>query len=93
MTAQPYRFGASVAREPVLHELPPLRFPNQLITVHLSLRLDSDGAWRARLLFLEPGADTRETAEIFCAPSEAELWEAVRCLPEHHLRALYLSLA
>ena len=94
MTAQPYRFGAPVARDPVLHELPPLRFPNnQLITVHLSLRLDGDGAWRARLLFLEPGADTRETVEIFCAPSEAELWEAVRTLPEHHLRALYLSLA
>ena len=93
MTAQPYRFGAPVARDPVIHELPPLRFPNQLIAIHLSLRLDGDGAWRARLLFLEPGGEPRETAEIFCAPSEAELWEAVRTLPEHHRRALYLSLA
>lgn len=93
MTARPYRFGAPVAQDPVVHELSPLRFPNHLITIQLRLRCDDDGAWRARLLFLDAAGDTRETAEIFCAPSEAELWEAVRTLPEHHLRALYLSLA
>jgi hypothetical protein len=48
--------------------------------------------WRARLLFLEPDGELRETVEIFCAPSEPELWEAVRTLPGHHLRALYQSL-
>ena len=93
MTARPYRFGAPAAREPVVHELPPLRFPDRLIAVNLSFRCDEEGAWRARLLFLEPDGGMRETAEIFCAPSEAELWEAVRTLPGHHLRALYQSLA
>ena len=93
MTAQPHRLGAPVARDPVVHELPPLRLPDQLIAIHLSLRRDDDGAWRARLCFIEPDGEHRETAEIFCAPSEAELWEAVRSLPEHHRRALYLSLA
>jgi hypothetical protein len=93
MTARPYRFGAPAAREPALHELPPLRFPDRLIAVHLCLRCDDEGAWRARLLFLEPDGGRRETAEIFCAPSEPELWEAVGTLPGHHLRALYQSLA
>ena len=92
MTARPYRVGAPPVREPVLHELPPLRTPDQLIAVHLSLRCDDLGAWRARLLFTEFTGDTRETAEIFCAPSESELWEAVHTLPGHHLRALYQSL-
>ena len=93
MTARPYRFGAPVARDPVLHELPPLRFPDQLITIQLWLRCDDEGAWRARLLFVDAAGQSRETAEIFCAPSEAELWDAVRTLPQHHLRALYQSLA
>lgn len=93
MTARPYRFGAPVAREPVLHEHPPLRFPDRLIVIHLSLRCDDEGMWRGRLLFTEPEGGTRETAEIFCSPSEAEFWEAVRTLPSYQLRALYLSLA
>ena len=93
MTARPYRVSPPAAREPILHELPPLRFPDQSITVHLSLRCDGEGAWRARLLFLAADGGSRETAEIFCAPSETELWEAVRTLPGHHLRALYQSLA
>jgi hypothetical protein len=45
------------------------------------------------LRFIDPELVARETAEIFCAESEPELWESVRSLPEHHLRALYLSLA
>ena len=93
MTARPYRVGAPVAREPVLHELPPLRTPDKFIAVHLSLRCDDTGSWRARLRFTEITGETRETAEIFCAPSESELWEAVHTLPGHHLRALYFSLA
>jgi hypothetical protein len=35
----------------------------------------------------------RDTAEIFCGASEAELWQSVNGLQDHHLRALYLSLA
>jgi hypothetical protein len=92
MTARPHRFTAPVARDPVLHELPPLHLPDQQITLHLSVRRDDDGDWRARLLFVEPGG-TRETAEIFRGASEAELWQSVRGLHDHHLRALYLSLA
>ena len=93
MTAQPHRSTAPAPRDPVVHELPPLRLTSQQIAVQLSVRRDDDGDWRARLLFVEPGAPTRETADIFRATSEAELWQSVRGLPDHHLRALYLSLA
>jgi hypothetical protein len=92
MTAQPYRFGPAAPREPVVHELPTLRLPDQVISIHLTVRRDDDGIWRARLRFIDPGLVARETAEIFCGGSEPELWDSVRSLPEHHLRALYLSL-
>jgi hypothetical protein len=92
MTAQPYRPTAPLFRDPVLHELPPLRLSDQSITIHLSVRRDDDGAWRARLRFINPQLRAHDTAEIFCAGSEAELWQSVRSLHEHHLRALYLSL-
>lgn len=91
--AYPYRFTAPADGEPVLHELPPLRLPEHEITLHLRVRQDGDGGWRAGLLFVEADAPTRETAEIFVAASETELWQAVDALSEHHLRALYLSLA
>ena len=94
MTAQPYRYGAAAAaRDPVVHELSPLHLSDQLIAIHLTVRRDDDGTWRARLRFIDPELVARETAVIFCAGSEPELWESVRSLPEHHLRALYLSLA
>jgi len=73
--------------------LPPLRLPDRPIAIHLTVRREEDGTWRAKLRFVDPDFMARETVEIFCAPSEAELWESVRSLPEHHLRALYLSLA
>jgi hypothetical protein len=92
MTAQPYRFGSGATRDPVVHELSPLRLSDQLIAIHLTVRRDDDGTWRARLRFINHDLVARETAEIFCAGSEPELWESVRSLPEHHLRALYLSL-
>jgi len=92
MTAQPYRSGPIAVRDPVVHELPPLRLSDQLIAIHLTVRRDDDGTWRARLRFIDPELVARETAEIFCRGSEPELWESVRSLPEHHLRALYLSL-
>ena len=93
MTAQPQRFGPQAPRDPVVHELPPLRLPDRPIAIHLTVRREEDGTWRAKLRFVDPDFGARETVEIFCAPSEAELWESVRSLPEHHLRALYLSLA
>ena len=93
MTAQPHRFTAPVPRDPVLHELAPLRLSDQLVTLHLTVRRDEDGAWRARLRFIDPDERVRETAEIFCGATEAELWQSVHSLQYHHLRALYLSLA
>jgi hypothetical protein len=93
MTAQPYRFTASVLRDPVLHALAPLHLPDQYVTLQLSVRRDDDGVWRARLRFTGSDERVRETAEIFCADSEAELWQAVHSLQDHQLRALYLSLA
>jgi len=93
MTAQPYRFTAPVPRDPVLHELPPLRLSDQIIILHLTVRRDGGGGWRAWLRFIDPEARVRDTAEIFCGASEAELWQSVNGLQDHHLRALYLSLA
>lgn len=93
MTARPSRFTASPSTGAALHELPPLRILDQLITLLVSVRRDDHGAWRARLHFLDAEGRERETAEIFCAASEPELWQSVRGLQEHHLRALFLSLA
>ncbi|HEX3273755.1 MAG TPA: hypothetical protein VHR43_02780 [Gemmatimonadales bacterium] len=92
MTARPYRPGPLAGPDPVVHELAPLRLADQLIGVHLLLRRDEAGTWRARLRYIDATLEARETAEIFCGGSEPELWESVRSLPQHHLRALYLSL-
>jgi hypothetical protein len=78
MTAQPHRPYTPDPREPVLHELQPLRLANQSIPLRLSVRRSDDGAWCG--------------SEIFRAESEAELWQAVRGLRDHHIRALYQSL-
>jgi hypothetical protein len=81
------------AREPVDHELDPIRFAGRLVNLHLRLRHAEDGAWRARLRFVDADSNQeRETAEIFCGSSEAELWASVRDLRDHHLRDLYRSL-
>lgn len=92
MTAPSYRYPAPASRDPVLHELPPLHLANQSITLHLSIRRDDDGGWRAKLRFIDPELRALDTAEIFCGASESELWQSVHRLQEHHLRALYLSL-
>ena len=47
--------------------------------------------WRGRLLFGPPEAPV-PTAEILCAASEADLWQAVHGLNVHHLRDLYRSV-
>jgi hypothetical protein len=92
MTAQPHRPYTPDHREPVLHELQPLHLANQSIPLCLSVRRSDDGAWCGRLHFLAPDCRERETAEIFRAESEADLWQAVRGLRYHHIRALYQSL-
>jgi hypothetical protein len=79
--------------EPVHHELDPLRFAGQLVSLSLILRRADDGAWRGRLRFVDADSNRqRETVEIFCAQSEAELWESLRELRDHHIRDLYRSL-
>jgi hypothetical protein len=92
MTAQPYRPTALDYREPVIHALSPLRLADLLITLHVTVRRSEDGAWRGRLHFQHPGGGECRTAEIFCGATEDDLWQSVRGLRDHHLRALYLSL-
>lgn len=93
MPAQSARYGQPDPGEPVIHELPSLRFGGAHVSVRLAVRRDEGGAWRGRLLF-GPGdaAPAPTTAEIFFGVSEADLWESVRDLREHHLRDLYRSL-
>jgi hypothetical protein len=80
-------------REPVQHELDAIRFGGQVVLLSLIMRHADDGAWRARLRFLDSDSGReRETVEIFCAASEAELWQSVRDLREYHIRDLYRSL-
>ncbi len=80
--------------EPLLHDLSPIRCEGLLVPVRLAVRRAEDGVWRARLHFGDPASEAeRVTAEIFCATTEPELWQAVRDLAEHHLRDLYRSLA
>ena len=95
MPAQSVRYGVPDPAEPVIHELPPIRFGGEDIPVRVEVRRTPDGVWRGRFLF--GGADglaaEHATAEIFCGPTEADLWEAVRDLREHHIRDLYRSIA
>lgn len=80
-------------RDPLLHELEPLRADGRSVSVTLAVRIAEDGAWRGRLLFDDSdGGPTRTTAEIFCGGSEEDLWQSVRGLREHHVRDLYRSL-
>jgi hypothetical protein len=80
--------------EPVLHDLAPIRYEGSPLAVRLAVRRSEDGMWRARLHFVESGGDAEKvTAEIFCATSEQDLWQAVRDLREHHLRDLFRSLS
>ena len=78
--------------EPVLHDLQPVRYDGEMVAVRLAVRRSEDGIWRGRLQFAPAGEPEQVTAEIFCATSEQDLWQAVRDLREHHLRDLYRSL-
>ena len=93
MPAQPARYSQPDSSQAVLHELPPIRFDGQLIPIRLMVRRTDDAVWRGRVLFGAPDTEAeRSTAEIFCATSEQDLWQAVRDLRDHHLRDLYRSL-
>lgn len=92
MPGSPVRYGVPNPSDPVLHDLVPLRYAGELVAVQLEVRRSEDGLWRGRLLF-GGGEGRSATAEIFCAPTESELWEAVHSLREHHLRDLYRAVA
>src|SRR5258706_7861592 len=93
MPAHPVRYSPAAALDQVVHALPPIRFDGQPIDIRLSVRRTEDGIWRGRVLFGAEGTEAeRSTAEIFCATSEPDLWQAARDLRDHHLRDLYRSL-
>ncbi|MFI5235217.1 MAG: hypothetical protein ACHQXA_05845 [Gemmatimonadales bacterium] len=95
MTVQSARQFARDPREPTLHDLAPFRYDGLTIEVRAAVLRGEDGVWRGRLLFVggAEGPDAeRATTEIFCAASEADLWQAVRGLGTHHVRDLYRSL-
>ena len=93
MATHPARYGVPNPAEPVAHEMPGIRYGGVEVAVRLELRREDDRSWRGRLLFGTVGDPAeRATAEIFCAASEGDLWQAVHDLREHHLRDLYRSL-
>jgi len=93
MPAQPLRHSFTDERQAVVHDLPPIKFEGQGVTVRLAVRRTEDGTWRGRILFGAPDTEhERATAEIFCAANEPDLWQSVRDLRDHHLRDLYRSL-
>lgn len=93
MPASSARYGLPDPAEPVIHELPPIRYGGTPVPVRLSVRRAEDGVWRGRFLFGDgDSAEPATTAEILCGPNEADLWEAVRDLREHHIRDLYRSI-
>lgn len=93
MPAQSVRYGLPDPAEPVIHELPPVRYAGADIPVRLVVHRTADGVWRGKFLFgADDPATARATADIFCGLSEADLWEAVRDLREHHIRDLYRSV-
>ena len=93
MNLQRLRGAARDLREPVFHDLAPIRVDGCPVAVALSVRVDEAGMWRGRLQFADQVTGTeRATAEIFCAVSEQDLWQSVDGMREHHLRDLYRSL-
>lgn len=79
--------------EPSIHELPGLWIGSEEISMYVAVRRSEDGVWRGRVIFGNIDADSSiSTAEILWGATESEIWEAIRDLGEHHLRALYRSL-
>lgn len=79
--------------EPVMHDLPPIRYGEDIVALRLVVRRAEDGSWRGRLLFGAGEAqEALATAEIFFGTTEPDLWDSVRDLRDHHIRDLYRSL-
>ncbi len=94
MAANPARYGAPNPSDPVIHELPPMKYAGGEVAVRLEVRWVDDGSLTGRLLFGPPdAAESLATAEIFCAANEKDFWQAVTDLSDHHLRDLYRSVA
>ncbi len=94
MPAKSVRYGAPDPAEPVVHDLPPMRYGGEEVPLRLQVRRADDGTWRAKLIFGLGESDAAPaTAEIFCAESESDLWQSVRDLRDHHFRDLYRSIA
>jgi len=88
-----HRYGRADPTDPVMHDLSPIVFGDDLVAVRLVVRRAEDATWRARLLFgAGEGDQALSTAEIFFGATEPALWEAVRDLRSHHVRDLYRSL-
>jgi hypothetical protein len=93
MMVDPARYGITNPTEPVVHELPDLRYQNSNVPVRVQIRKAEDGVWRGRLVFgVGEAGGLLATAEIFCAPNERDLWGSIRDLRTHHLQDLYRSL-
>ena len=81
MTAQTLRHLANDPREPVIHDLPSLRFDGVQLFVKLSVRQAEDGMWRGHLQFSDPtNGMERGTAEILCAQSQQDLMRQAEAL-------------
>lgn len=93
MTPLPLRSVVHDPREPVVHEIAPLRFAGLTITVRVRIHRSDEGGWRGRLQFADETGAERETAEILCGATEEELWQSVLSLRPYHLHDLYRSLA
>ena len=97
MTSQSMRTSVPDPLEPTPFPLEPVRGAGVQVSVALVVRCAEDGGWRGRLRFTQcdDAGNLREerlTAEIFCGATEAELWQSVGSLGEHHIRDLYRSL-
>lgn len=87
------KYNRSYPSEPAVHDLPPIRYEEEIIALRLVVRRAEDGSWRGRLVF--GSGEVQEalaTAEIFFGAMEPDLWDSVRDLRDHHIRDLYRSL-
>ena len=87
------RYNRPYPSEPAVHDLPPIRYGDEIIALRLVVRRAEDGSWSGRLVF--GSGEVQEalaTAEIFFGAVEPDLWDSVRDLRDHHIRDLYRSM-